>query len=67
MTPETTTTIRSHGFQLGDRFNNTYAHPDEVKTVTASTERATIELRRCHRTCPPMPTSAPIAGASATA
>src|SRR5207245_11365884 len=64
--PTTSTATRSHGYQSAERDSSTYAHTAVSATVPASATRAATKERSRHRIAAPMPTSAPIAGASAT-
>ena len=64
--PAINTTLRNIGNQFGVRFNSTYAH-NVVTAITKPRNTRTNGLsRRAQNVVAPMPTIAPIAGASAT-
>ena len=62
-TPAATIAHRSHGTKSGVRSSSAYDHRAVTATVPASTA---VPAGRRHSTPVPRPTSAPIAGASAT-
>ena len=64
--PATAMTTRSQGIQSGLRPSSTQAQLTVTSSVPASTARAAGRSRIRHSATAPMPTSAPIAGASAT-
>jgi len=64
--PPTTTSTRNVGNQLGVRPSRWNDHTAVVATAAASTIRAEARCRRRQSVTVPMPTIAPMAGASAT-
>jgi hypothetical protein len=66
ITPAARTAQRSHGCQLDVRLSRMKSHTPVAKSISARLYRAAIEERARHSSRPPMATSAPIAGASAT-
>jgi hypothetical protein len=64
--PTPRTTGRNVGAQSGVRDSRVLAHSVVASIATASVPRANQCSRLRHRTAPPIPTSAPIAGTSAT-
>src|SRR6516225_6778441 len=65
-TPASSTTQRSHGSQSGVRSSSTYDQTAVTSTVEATTARPAKPSRWFHTPVAPMPTSAPMPGASAT-
>ena len=57
---------RSHGYQPDARLRSSVDHHAVTSTDATMNSRAMTLSRCCHSTTAPMPTSAPIAGASAT-
>ena len=62
----TTMAHRSHGNQAGVRLSRTNAHPAVTATAADTVSRPSQPSPRSQRPTAPMPTSAAIAGASAT-
>ena len=65
--PPTRTTERSHGCQAGERSSRTNDQTAVAAMMPARHSRQAIFERWAHSVVAPMPTSAPIAGARATA
>ena len=64
--PSVATTYLSHGCHESSRARSSKASAVVSATVKPRIPDATSDVRRRHSTTAPMPTSAPIAGASAT-
>ena len=60
-----TMSTRTHGYQPGLRPSSTHAHALAAASPAARAARANQVWRIRHRPAAPMPTSAPIGGASA--
>ncbi len=66
MAPNTTTSTRSSGCQVGVRLSSTYPVVAAAPTVTAKTTRPAHVWRRAQAIPPPTARVAPTSGASAT-
>ena len=64
--PAINTMLRSIGNQSGVRFNNTNDHSAVIAMTKPRNTRTKGSSRRAQKVVAPMPTIAPIAGASAT-